>query len=1042
MNKFIIFLLFILVSCSKEYKPISYLNSRLKPITTQRLPANINQNKCFVEEFGIERIRDDIAQMEIDWSKSVNVPKPYNKLKLKPAETHYIKKFHTYMFHNEESLSCTNLPCLLNIAYGDKESEAGERIYHWFLSMGTGISTIDNIPTYERNSFKEKTLKDFLFPVNELKLLNIVSKILSTKYKNLYISTLHRFPNGTSPGVSVAGMYNGFSGAYKKPYREIFLTSQSLSINSDKLVSGYYIHTLIHELTHALDFSFGDNSKILSSVSKEKDWTDLSWEWGEAKITVKKEVDGVMTEVEKTIMKWLPVEGRTNGFIRSYMKVSPAEDFADAGTYFVISPDELKTKAIDKYNKFKKDFYFDDSFRDSSEIDLIKQELNEYLSLNIKSIVKNCTLDKFEKNNIKNSLTLPSTLNVLEPNTRDCLTFNIKKIASSKVSELKSNRYKTCKIMKGNEIEFIQNALDFNQVNLEESFDKIGEIGIAKESWSSLRKDLKEKCDSTSVFLEVRNNTNPKEDYDFNLLACMDNIFNDYKSISYLVEDERKEFLEKNSYLNAEDATKRKFEAITKGLNTFLEIEAHKFLKSCNDYLSSESEMYSPISGGAIFVNRNVLNCLNTKIDESLDDVLKKFLEEKYNMSEIGLIYIKDSNLKNYINQINNALYELNLKEQRTFVNEVKSNINSVFKVTTSSSKLMKSYLDESLSFEEEFKSSISKTLQNYWNKIGNPSTISLNETISHLKQGVKNKLIKNANSKFNEEDIRLNVLNNELSKTLFDKYQDINNWEFKYNSIDDFKDSCFKSLNTDVEKFALSQKNEFNYLSTKKIKNITKDKICKRLREALDSELNDSISLKKSLKLKINEKIFSTVFWRLFTSEKELNLSCIKKITIDSQEKLNSSYKLLNIDLITENILKSQCSDFLKKWKTIDLKSIKKRISCSGDCSQGIPPLYKDLSKEEWNNYLSQALIVFSGKADLVFEAELKPMLNSCVLKYPQIRFSVMKIKRKKCLIDILEKDIVLSNLDRNSESSEIIKILLYKKINMLKSDLGIFMK
>jgi len=362
VNKYIIFILAFLVSCHDQYRPISYLGAESKERNYLRLPANISENKCFLDEFGIDRIREDIAVMESKWTKKVKVPKAFDQIDLKPAETHYIKRFHKYIFLNEDSSSCTSLSCLLNIAYGNPESEAGDRIYHWYLSMGTGISTLDSIPTYDSTTFKDKTLKDFLFPVEELKLLNITSKILSSKYKNLYISTMHRFPDNTSPGASVAGMYNGFTGASSKPFREIFLTNQYSKHSNTDEIQGYYFHTLIHELTHALDFSHGDSKKILSYVSTQKNWTDLSWEWGEAKITVEQEIDGVKTEIEKIIMKWLPVEGKTNGFLRSYMKVSPKEDFADAGSYFIISPDTLNSKAIDKYKKFKEEFYFGDSF--------------------------------------------------------------------------------------------------------------------------------------------------------------------------------------------------------------------------------------------------------------------------------------------------------------------------------------------------------------------------------------------------------------------------------------------------------------------------------------------------------------------------------------------------------------------------------------------------------------------------------------------------------------------------------------------------------
>jgi len=1042
MNKYIIFILAFFISCNEQYRPISYLGLESKERNYLRFPANISDNKCFLDEFGIDRIREDIAVMESKWIKKVKVPKAFDQIDLKPAETHYIKRFHKYIFLNEDSSSCSSLSCLLNIAYGNHESEAGDRIYHWYLSMGTGISTLDSIPTYDRTTFKDKTLKDFLFPVKELKLLNITSKILSSKYKNLYISTMHRFPDNTSPGTSVAGMYNGFTGASSKPFREIFLTNQYSNHSNTDEIKGYYFHTLIHELTHALDFSHGDSNKILSYVSTQKNWTDLSWEWGEAKITVEQEIDGIKTKIEKTIMKWLPVEGKTNGFLRAYMKVSPKEDFADAGSYFIISPDTLNSKAKDKYEKFKEEFYFGDSFRDAVEVELIQKELSNYLATNINSIVKNCALDGYESKRSDFSLLLPEISILLDPKTKNCLIDQIETIISEKMLEVKSLRYKSCKVIKGKETEYIQNAVDRNEVFLEESLNQIGEIGQAKESWSKLRTDLKNTCDPTSIYLSTRDELDPSEEYSKIMITCINNVFDEYSNITHLLEVEMEEYLKINKYNKAITETENKFNDITKGLTTFLESSAVIFVESCRNSTSFKYNKYLPVSGGSIFVNNNSLNCINEQINESFDDVLRDFLGEKYNVSKKGLLYISKKNFNHYVTQINNALYNVNVKEEILYKDSIQDIMSTVFNKSINSESLIHNYLNKNSSFKQMFNLSVKNDLKSFWSTKGNPITISLSETISLLRPLILTDFIINANKENLSEITKLKSLNKETSDRLFNKFQNLDVWSFKYSSISNFKDACYKSIHSEVEVFSNNIMEEFKYLSSSALIKKTKIEICERLESILKKELDLSTYHKENLSKEIKKLIYTTTEWRSTIRDEDLKTLCLESIDLNLNETVKSNLKLLNMKVIINNVLIKECQAFISNWIKIDLKSIESYVLCSGECRPQKPSLYADLNQDHWNLYLASSLVLFEKEAESIFDIVTKPRLDECKIKYPQIRYSVMKLKRKKCLLAKLNEKISMDRLDHSIEALNIIQILLDKKTNDLKLNLGTYMK
>ena len=474
MNRALLFFILssLFLGCSKNsYEKISYLETYVEKGSKQlRVPASIDKNSCFIDEFNIERIKRDILQLEKHFTNKVEIPEKYRYLKLNTAETHYIKKFHNYIYFDSETSSCRSLPCILNRAYGKVDGEEGYRIYHWFLVMGSGISTLDELST--KNSDGEKKIEgkfsqDYLFPLRELKLFNMLSRILPIGYRNITNLTFHRYPDGTQPREDVAGLFWG-SYINSEMLGKIDLTEQELVFsNEKKLIDGYYVDVLIHEMTHALDYSLGERDW----KSKKKEWTKFSWKRVEAK-TMEKDVDG--NDMEKIDVSWVVDEDKATkeGFLRDYQKTNYKEDFAEVGAYYFTDSKELKSTSPGKFKYFQDDFYHGKTFLKDDELSYIDEALVKDFKDVFWSILTECTVDTSDS--LKGGhLQFPDSVRFLPAEQKNCLTNKVEAHFAQKLKEHRMSRYRACAESDGVEDEIVQRAIDFNSDIMNNSINEI-----------------------------------------------------------------------------------------------------------------------------------------------------------------------------------------------------------------------------------------------------------------------------------------------------------------------------------------------------------------------------------------------------------------------------------------------------------------------------------------------------------------------------------------------------------------------------------------
>lgn len=1023
MNKlfFITSFLLIFVGCTKSYEKITFLEQGLSSVDYNRLPSNSLESECFIDNFSIDIIKSENKVLEQKWSSKVAVPSKFKFTSFKAAETHYIKKYSEYIFLNDESRSCKDLPCVLNISYGDANSEAGHRIYNWFLTMGSGISTLDDIPGYARDSgsWKTKVIKDFLFPVEELKLLNITAKILSPRYKDILVSTIHRFPNGSSPGTNVAGQYNGFRGASVKPHREIFLTEQSFYLDPKaKKINGYYLHTLIHELSHALDFTYGKEGTF-DNYSDGSKWLDLSWKFAEGTDITTKVVNGVKVEVSTTTIKWRPDETNEDGFIRAYQRTSPAEDFADSGAYYIVDAKQLDETSPNKFSIYKDIFYLKESFKES-DIQLVSEDKAVFnLKEKIWDITKECALDSNKDYN-DSDIILPASLSYLDNKTKKCLKFQLEIQVDLALKKIKNENYLGCYYLKSAKQSKVNSIVNKIENDLVASFDSLNKYKEIKVKWAAFRGDLSHNCDPVNIFIQNREYADAKTQFSEELKQCAEKVYMETGIFEEIFNEEKESYISKYNYEMAKNDALIKFKNFTKGLSTEFSDIVRNNIQSCRDtnLKNASTLVLNPVNGGSVYIEGVVLNCINNNFDKNYDFAISSFLENKEEITLPSRDYIRDIYRNEFINTYNTEFASISSEENSKYLSPILNNINLSFKDLSSRTSFLADYynLDED-EFNKKLEIEIKQTLLDIWEPLGRPITISSAEVIGLVFEVVKEQSILNAKALYSKKVDSVKPEMDAIYKSISNKMEMSELWSDKSikgsftercKTIFQEKNSLFTSNLRLVQSDFLNQSSlekEFVDLSCAKIEVLYKKEII---------QINETVLNKYKT---IENDLLNDKRWMMVKNSNELKKSCnmeIKKKVLDSKQDTrfinNDDYILLYEDQIFPSVL--------NHWKQFELKSLIQLLSCDNNCES----IKSDLFAQ---SYLEKIIKPSLDKRNEFIANETK----KCNEKYPNIRFAVYKIKRNKCIEEI--KTNASELIDNSLEESLKIPLIKYIERN-----------
>lgn len=368
---FLILLLFF-ISCTKRQDAslVSLLvqKASVDNKITQRSLANVAANQCLKDVFTVDLLKAEIKEIEKKYKSGTKVTGKWKHLdlsKLSIPQANFLKTYGDRLGDiNKPNAfdysSCSDVPCVFNKIYAKEENTAGYVHYLWYLKMGNLLSASNAVYDFNKKlqgvyNEKEFDVSAYLYTDKEIygfwRLLQLM-KEPHTKLSDL--KEINKVPRGESFESVVEKRKKGevslgevCGKAYSSGY--VVLQDLCLTLYSD-WESGDFYESVLHELTHQLDYQEGRKLKK-SYRSDEQDYLDVSYFY------LKEYKD----ENDKTVRQWTHKEGIK--LVTGYAGTSPAENFAETISHF--RTDGSRTQASitkDHWNFVSRNYFSTKSF--------------------------------------------------------------------------------------------------------------------------------------------------------------------------------------------------------------------------------------------------------------------------------------------------------------------------------------------------------------------------------------------------------------------------------------------------------------------------------------------------------------------------------------------------------------------------------------------------------------------------------------------------------------------------------------------------------
>lgn len=1005
--------LFMFASCSKSYNRLNWLHSYIETDNQRSIAST--EKACFIDQFEIDHIKNEITLLEKNWKTKVKIPEKFRFTTFNNAQTHYISRYHKYITLNDEGKKCNDLPCILNTAYGNNNGEEGYRIYHWFLTMQSGISTSRNIPGFADEETKK--LKDYLFPNRELKFFNIMSKTLSAKYKNIFVSTIHRFPNGTSPGTNVAGRYNptwSYSPITKvittKNPSSLFLTDQNLSQNeNNKTYQGYYRQTFVHEFTHALDFFYGQTEHTdRPMMSDQKQWTDFSWKWGEVAVIEDFVGGDVQTsDKESIIMGWVVDETKVDGFLRPYQRTDPGEDFADSGSHFLFNPESFQKTSPNKYAFFKEKFYFNKGFVKNELINEKVGYISNDLKKSLWEIVKSCLVDRVEFYGEAKYIKLDQ-YRYLGENQSQCLINQIENFIGKELYLIKKNEYYGCAIAKESSKDIHNKVLQNIEIDLGNYIEKLDDYKEIQKVWLAYRSELKNKCDPAYIFLDVRKSINPKEKYYNEFNSCLEQVHINYPTYGELLIEEKQNYLDAHKFEDVKDKTLYEYSQMMLGFKTNLKRSSEELVASCTLFQEEELNNTGLVMGPAIYVNASVLNCINNNFYAKLDAALYDFLNDKYALLESGLLYITETYQNVFVHMINEELRSINQMEENNSELVYVDGRKEIFSFLYNDDKFLSQLVENKKNKDFcllEGKSRVQDVIVNKWKSERWPQTISLNELSNTLVDIICPELLEVSSNKHQDE---LEKVNSVIKDYIHSKINEQKKWIEKIKNEQNFIPICQEenSYHAKIRASSIVSENNLIFVSPLFLQKHISDNLCKKLNEKFLIQLKEIKEQSVKYSKRVTHNLDTLYSWQIALNKENYIHSCmIFAQTQLDKEFLHSDLDLNLFDLLSTSLMlkflsSDACNDMSKQWENKHLVQLKSYMKASEREMYANTNFQNSDYKQYMDSYLKEINSLMSSNIQQDYEV----LVNECKNKHPYVRYASIKIKRKQCIMKFFD--------------------------------------
>ncbi len=532
-----------------------------------------------------------------------------------------ISKGHVRYFFDSSSIltsqidvsGCRTAPCVFNTIYQrDVDDIIGYAAFLFYLKTGYSLSGIRDTPA--NYDFSQIPLSSFYFKSEEINNFWHWQMLAPSQLLNIHRLEVYRFPHGHNHGGWVGLAY------HRGNKMQVLFFDKTFRGKRGSLFSA-----ITHEFAHIYDFKH----------NIVRDFRDLSGWY----------INEYYNENDRLVRQWQTRENEHgyDGFVTSYARTNPSEDFAESVDEYFHRPRELQECCPRKFNYIKEHVFEGRSYTARGKRDFFKSELLSYTQDHWESWFVSCERDTSIVDRSKERISFSFDASVrehfltagIQPTELSCFESKISEGIAGRVAELKYNEYQACDFFDSEELGTLQwwdQAVNDESVYrpwVQKLVDTRGEREkvIAIQNFQN---QLSEKLDLGELVIQCSKENNPSECFDKAVRDYAESIVEDETVLDEeMVKSELERFLAENTYEKSYQETVERVRNITQISPDEMKVSAEGLISDCSkerDFSVSDEDSVDYQNTNYLFKSW-FLDCINAQYKDKAQNIIEQSID-------------------------------------------------------------------------------------------------------------------------------------------------------------------------------------------------------------------------------------------------------------------------------------------------------------------------------------------------------------------------------------------------------------------------------
>lgn len=638
-------------------------------IASRKIASFLKTN--YNDEITIKLISDQISELESNFEQTHNIKGNWKGVELAQLNSSQARLLVLYghligdQSKSQSFKDCNDVVCVLNKCYNDKNKLSGYITYFWYLKTGSMLSLSNIIPgqksKYPGEYFKRHhRYEDYLFNLNELKRFYKLAKTLPPKFlHNPLLKSIHKIPNELSVTESL-----------KSEYCTRSLSTGQILINNncvDTTKENFFVN-MASQMINFIDKTSGLKNKT-TSISTSQKWRNyILWNQED------------FFDIESLSYKQKWTTHLTGEFLSKESNQSPTIFLRELVANYRYNPKILKENITEDIQDFiAKEFFHNQSYDDEGLYNtFLNQASNEWF-INEFDQWKECT-DKFLRLELF-AHTKRNVATLIEDPLFNCVENKVTKFIEQVSENFQDNDFEARYFFQDKQVIPYKNKYENN-------LDKIIKENIIKRKFElqtygkeviiaqKLKAQFLSEYDPSSIYIKCFQKEFPSKCYKSNLALVLKKFFYTNLKLSKAYQ----------KVITQEIIDILPFENISKNTNhlaknylqsNLLEVKksARELWAYCQESSNKNATLILPLkfSGNKYFVDAGLVNCINLKLDNNIDQLLDRPIfigkEKILYLTESERSFLSFYYEQIYLQVINNYLLEDVVNEKNYFKN-------------------------------------------------------------------------------------------------------------------------------------------------------------------------------------------------------------------------------------------------------------------------------------------------------------------------------------------------------------------------------------